>query len=140
MSEIERVLGLVFGTGSASLQINAPQMALRAAVVYLAMILIGGTDSIIGALLGAAIITWLPRVTSDVTQNLFGNDTVAPITPQISQILYGVLIVACILVSPKGIVGWIGDRIERLGSARSRTVEQPRTDPLPSQVGAERSR
>src|SRR3954467_1429077 len=40
MSEIERILGLVFGTGSASLHINAPQMALRAAVVYLATILI----------------------------------------------------------------------------------------------------
>src|SRR3954451_17700018 len=40
MDGIERVLAWTFGTGGGSLHINAPQMALRAAVVYLATILI----------------------------------------------------------------------------------------------------
>jgi uncharacterized membrane protein YcaP (DUF421 family) len=40
MGELERIIEVVFGTGSASMHINAAQMSLRAAVVYVATVLI----------------------------------------------------------------------------------------------------
>src|SRR3954447_3408532 len=40
MDGIERVLAWTFGTGGGAVHIDVPQMALRAAVVYLATILI----------------------------------------------------------------------------------------------------
>ena len=48
----------------------------------------------------------------------------ATYAPQVSQILYGVLIILCILASPNGIVGWFHDRRLRHRSRR-RAVHDP---------------
>jgi branched-chain amino acid transport system permease protein len=76
------------------------------AVQYLAMILIGGTDSIVGAVLGASLIIALPTLIPNVITPLFGPTVAGLHGPQISQAIYGILIIIFVTSSPGGIVGW----------------------------------
>jgi branched-chain amino acid transport system permease protein len=103
---------------------SSTSFTLHLAITYLAMILIGGIDSEVGAVIGAAIVVWLPRLSSDYSPILLGESTAATYAPQVSQILYGVLIILCILASPNGIVGWFHDR-RLLHRSRRRGVHDP---------------
>ncbi len=86
--------------------------SLTLSIVYIAMILIGGAASIMGSIMGAVFITFLPRIV----------DLVAGVVPfieespsggfltvvQVEQILFGLLIVVFLIVEPLGLHGvWI---------------------------------
>jgi branched-chain amino acid transport system permease protein len=99
--------------------VSATSFTLGLAISYLAMILIGGTDSIVGAIVGAGIISWLPQLSTDITGRIAGGDSAAAYAPQVSQVLYGVLIIFCILVAPGGLVGSFNDLVGRFVRQRS---------------------
>lgn len=104
--------------------VSSSSYTLHLAIIYLAMILIGGTDSILGAVIGAAIISWLPQLSGQLTGLLFSENTAALFAPQMSQVLYGSVIVLCILVAPGGIVGWCKELRDRYESRRTANAEQ----------------
>lgn len=76
---------------------------------YLAMIIVGGMDSIAGAVIGAAVVIGLPVIVPDILDTIFGG-TANSYAPQVSQILYGTLVVLFIVASPNGVVGWVRAR------------------------------
>ncbi|MEU1956029.1 branched-chain amino acid ABC transporter permease [Nocardia rhamnosiphila] len=87
---------------------------------YLAMIIVGGMDSIAGAVIGAAVVIGLPVFVPDLLDVVFGS-TAEAYAPQVSQMMYGALVVLFIVASPNGIIGWIRARGRR--SSASAGVE-----------------
>lgn len=77
------------------------------AVSYIVMILIGGLDTIIGSVLGAFIIVFLPQYLPEAVGNLLGDASISQRQPQIALIAYGVLIILFITSSQSGIVGFV---------------------------------
>ncbi|MET7394679.1 branched-chain amino acid ABC transporter permease [Dactylosporangium sp. AC04546] len=80
-------------------------------VQYIAMILIGGAGTVSGAVLGAFLITLLPRLTREVPSFLpfISNSPVeSPNAYQLETVLYGVLIIVFLIFEPRGLFGiWI---------------------------------
>ncbi|HSY15145.1 MAG TPA: branched-chain amino acid ABC transporter permease, partial [Jatrophihabitantaceae bacterium] len=104
---------------------------LQLAIGYLAMVLIGGLDSIVGAVIGAAIVTYLPTKVPDIVSLFIGSGNAATKGPQISVIIYGVLIIVFIVSSPQGIVGWLKGfklRLGRLSVRRRIGAARPAVD------------
>lgn len=77
------------------------------AVQYIAMILVGGQDSILGSVLGAFVIVALPSLTSTLTGPLLGSSQSAVLNAQVSQILYGLIIIFFVTRNPDGLVKWL---------------------------------
>lgn len=84
--------------------VEADRYTLALAISFIAMILIGGMDSIAGSIIGAAVIVSLPLVVGDLLPSLLGPDA-ATHGPQISQMIYGLAIVVFVLASPDGLAG-----------------------------------
>lgn len=102
--------------------VNADTFTLFLAIQYLAMILIGGLDSTFGAVVGAAIVTWLPTKVPDFVAPFIDEASAITKGPQISTIVYGVLIIFFITASPNGIAGWFRTTGAALLRRRSRSV------------------
>jgi branched-chain amino acid transport system permease protein len=84
-------------------------------VEFLAMILIGGAGTFAGALLGAAFVTLLPRLVQEVPAFLpfITNESTGGFltTFQLNTIIYGALIVAFLILEPRGLFGlWVRAR------------------------------
>lgn len=75
-------------------------------ISYVAMIFVGGLDSVVGSLIGACIITWLPLAAPSIVSDVFNSRTASTEGPQIAEIIYGILIIVFVTMSPRGIVGW----------------------------------
>jgi branched-chain amino acid transport system permease protein len=93
-------------------------------IQYIAAIIVGGMGTVWGPLLGSIVIFALPSAIQDVfPQTVNSSVPVGDIT----SIFYGVLIVICFVLEPRGLVG-IGARLRtlatRLGSGRSGTSSQ----------------
>jgi branched-chain amino acid transport system permease protein len=85
--------------------LSVESFTLILAIEYLAMVLIGGLDSIAGSVIGAGIVTLLPVYAPQILGGVIGDKTANSYQPQIAQILYGVLIVVVIAIAPTGIAG-----------------------------------
>jgi branched-chain amino acid transport system permease protein len=81
--------------------VSADDFTLLISVQYIAMVLLGGADSIMGPVLGAAAITLLPTLSNDVVRPLFGASLASRDGAQIGEMLYGLLIVV-VVVGPIG--------------------------------------
>jgi branched-chain amino acid transport system permease protein len=84
-------------------------------VEFLAMVLIGGAGTFAGALLGAAFVTLLPRLVQEVPALLpfITNESTGGFltTFQLNTIIYGALIVAFLVLEPRGLFGlWVRAR------------------------------
>lgn len=92
---------LLHFTGSATVD----SFTLDLTVAFIAMIFVGGIDSVIGAVIGAGIITALqqlvPRLLASVTSN---GSTVGG---NLAVIIYGALVVILVTRSPGGVAGWL---------------------------------
>ena len=108
--------------------VSSDSYTIQMAVTYIAMIFIGGLDSMTGSLIGAALVTLLPHLSTTLLQSIFGADQAAK-SAAYSQILYGVLIVVCIVYAPRGIVGLSHDLTRW---ARSRRLAHPAAPPTPT--------
>jgi branched-chain amino acid transport system permease protein len=80
-------------------------------VQYIAMVLIGGAGTVSGAVLGAFLITLLPRLTREVPSLLpfiSTSPSESPNAYQLETVLYGVLIIVFLIFEPRGLFGvWI---------------------------------
>ncbi|MEV0135280.1 branched-chain amino acid ABC transporter permease [Dactylosporangium sp. NPDC050688] len=80
-------------------------------VQYIAMVLIGGAGTISGAVLGAFLITLLPRLIREVPSFLpfiSNSPAESPNAYQLETVLYGVLIIVFLIFEPRGLFGiWI---------------------------------
>ncbi len=105
-------------------------------VVALTVIIIGGSSSWLGALIGAIVITWLPTVLSFVADW--------------EQIIYGFVVALAAIFLPGGVLGLAKDLIRRRRSGRGTTppasgvavtaddeptAPEPSRTPVPSQGG-----
>jgi branched-chain amino acid transport system permease protein len=105
-------------------------ITLAVAIAYLAMVLIGGLDSVTGAVIGAFLITALPTFVNRVLPSIVGDGAAAVHVPQISQVVYGLLIILFVTRSPQGLVGWAKQLRVRLSGARRRRRAAPTPDEL----------
>jgi branched-chain amino acid transport system permease protein len=99
------IIGLQGGLAAhylATLTINS--FTLTLAISYLAMVIIGGLDSVAGAVLGAVVVTVLPALTTNLLQRGGGSSVAGP---QISLIVYGLLVIVFVTSSAGGIAGWL---------------------------------
>lgn len=81
-------------------------------IEYVAMVLIGGVATISGSIMGATLITFLPRLVDNLSGFLPFVES-APTggfltTVQVEEMLFGVLIVAFLILEPLGLFGlWV---------------------------------
>jgi branched-chain amino acid transport system permease protein len=85
--------------------VSVDQYTLALAIAYIAMVLIGGLDSVLGAVIGAFLVTALPTVMPILLTSVLGRLPIARQGPAVAEILYGVLVIVFITSSPQGIVG-----------------------------------
>jgi branched-chain amino acid transport system permease protein len=104
---------MVYLTGS----VADDDFTLLLAVSYIAMVVIGGLDSIVGAVIGAAIVTALPSLVPHLVSSVIGAQQAAQKGASISEIIYGLLVVIFVTSSQRGIVGWFR-RFRRVETSR----------------------
>ena len=107
-----RVVCFVVSTGCAglagalmalSVRIAAPSgFSLNLSLLLLCAIVLGGLGSLAGSLVGAALITFLPQV---VTQWGTGAGMSDVSAAQLAPLVYGLTVMAVILLAPAGLVG-----------------------------------
>ncbi len=91
--------------------VNAASFNLLLSITYIAMVVIGGAASIAGSIMGALFITLLPRIIDalgDVLPFFETASTGLLSTAQLERIMFGLLIVAFLILEPLGLNGiWI---------------------------------
>ena len=125
----DRVIAFVVSTGCAGLaggvmalvvRLTAPAgFGLTLSLALLAGVVIGGLGSLTGALVGAAILTFLPQLTTNAG---LGLGLSALQAAELATLAYGLTLMIVILLAPRGIVGSIRARLragrERRAAAR----------------------
>ena len=99
------VIGVAGGLGAyLDGSVGTASYPLSLAISYIAMIIVGGLDSVWGAVAGAAVIVVLPTASTNVVSLFLGNSG-AIYGPDVAQILYGVLVIIVVVVARRGIAG-----------------------------------
>jgi len=97
-----------------SVRLAAPSsFTLTLSLTLLAAVVLGGLGSLSGALLGAALLTFLPQVATDLGTDAGLSDIQAA---ELAPLVYGLVMVAVVLVAPAGLAGSL-----RLLAVRRRT-------------------
>jgi branched-chain amino acid transport system permease protein len=98
------------------------QWSLLLSIQYVAAIIVGGVATIWGPLLGSVLIFALPSI----LQSLFPQTSTGGVPiDEITSIVYGVLIIVCFVVEPRGLVG-LGARLSGFAlRAKNRRVDLP---------------
>jgi ABC-type branched-subunit amino acid transport system ATPase component/ABC-type branched-subunit amino acid transport system permease subunit len=94
-------------------QISYDQYGLDLAIGYVAMIIIGGTGSILGSVIGAIVITDIPFVLQSAGANTSGTGFLSRNLSFIELAINAVLLVAFLIAEPRGLVH-LGVRLRRL--------------------------
>lgn len=76
-------------------------------------IVLGGRISLLGALIGAVLIVWLPEFVLQVAGQRGWEEQVTNNAP---NLIYGLLVVAVVLLAPGGITGTLGDLYRKIRS------------------------
>jgi branched-chain amino acid transport system permease protein len=118
-----KILAMAFSSGLIALQgsltfhftgtSSAAAFTFLVSVQYIAMVLLGGTDTLLGPILGAAVIVVLPTITKDVVEALMGADVALQNGARIAQVLYGLLIILAIIGPPRGLDGAVRTVVEK---------------------------
>ena len=74
-------------------------------------IVLGGRTSLIGAVIGAVILVWLPEFVLDVSAVRGWDDQITNNAP---NLLYGLLVVLVVLAAPGGLVGGVQGLAKRI--------------------------
>ncbi|ASW55645.1 branched-chain amino acid ABC transporter permease [Plantactinospora sp. KBS50] len=101
--------------------VQVANFTLLLAFQYVLMIMIGGLDSIPGAVIGAAVVVALPIVVPDLLSALHLNAMDPTFSANVSLIIYGVAVIFFVTASPEGIMGLLralGRRAVRLPGIR----------------------
>jgi len=89
-------------TGSVSYD----SFTLGLSISVIAMILIGGLDSLAGPLIGAVVVTMLPIFVPDVINAFVSSPAATQDASSYAEIIYGVLIMVFMIAAPKGLSRW----------------------------------
>lgn len=96
-----------------SVRLAAPgSFTLTLSLTLLAAVVLGGLGSLTGALLGAALLTFLPQVATDLGTDA-GLDNIQ--SAQLAPLIYGVVMVLVILLAPRGLAGSLRNLSQRFG-------------------------
>ena len=87
--------------------VSTDAFTLALAFQYVAMIVIGGLDSLAGAIIGATVVVALPIWIPSVVQAVTGQQTATSLGSNGAVIVYGVLVIIFVTTSPGGIAGLI---------------------------------
>jgi branched-chain amino acid transport system permease protein len=86
-----------------SVRLAAPSgYSLTLSLTLLTAVVLGGLGSLSGALVGAALLTFLPQVITDAGVSAGLDDIRAA---ELAPLVYGLVLVAVILLAPAGLVG-----------------------------------
>lgn len=97
--------GLAGGVMAMVVRIAAPSgFTLSLSLSLLTAVVLGGLGSLVGALIGAAILTFLPQTVTGLGQSLGLSDLQSA---QLAPLVYGLTLVLVILLAPAGLVGTI---------------------------------
>ncbi len=102
-SVITSVAGCLFAYYHSFVSVGAFPLILS--IHYVAMVIIGGLGSILGALLGAAFVVLLPHVVETVTGMLPLPDNISGLIFSINQAVFGLVMISFLLFEPDGLVG-----------------------------------
>ncbi len=80
---------------------------------------VGGSRSWAGAIVGAAIVVYLPTWTSEVIPG--------DASAHLAQLVFAVILGLCVLLAPNGLAGVVGALTRRLGSGIQRSRSTPRS-------------
>lgn len=98
--------GLAGGLFVAVTQLAAPgAFALTLSVGLLAAAVVGGLGSLAGAALGAALLVLIPRWSDSLSGSL---DLSTNVQANLALAIYGLLLIAVVLVAPRGAAGLVG--------------------------------
>jgi branched-chain amino acid transport system permease protein len=100
---------------------------LSLSIAYVAMVLIGGLDNMLGAVIGAGLITAIPIVVPQWISQFQADDSSSALGANIATIIYGLLIIFFITRSQSGIGDWLealGHRIWGWRRRRSAPAEE----------------
>jgi branched-chain amino acid transport system permease protein len=100
---------------SGSVDIN--QFTLAQSIACVAMVVIGGLDSIVGAVVGAAIVTVLPLAVPNLLRGVLSAGALTQDGPAISEIAYAAILIVCLISSPWRVSG-LADRFFAFVRAR----------------------
>jgi branched-chain amino acid transport system permease protein len=113
-----RVLAFVVSAAAAGLagavmalvvRVTAPSgFTLTLSLGLLSAIVLGGLGSLLGALLGAALLTFLPQVVTSIGQGAGLSDLQAA---ELAPLVYGLTVVVVMLLAPGGLVGTLRSRV-----------------------------
>lgn len=88
--------------------VSVEAFTLTLAIQYIAMIVIGGLGSILGAVLGAAFITLLPEAVTVLYQGIVSSASAQQNLIAAQSLVFGLLILLFLLLEPTGLVGiWL---------------------------------
>ncbi|MET7992159.1 branched-chain amino acid ABC transporter permease [Amycolatopsis sp. NPDC005232] len=96
---------------------STSQYTLLLSIEFVAMLLVGGIDTAAGPILGAAVIVLLPFWTKDVIASIAGTEFSAQHGAQVSQMIYGALVMLAVVVAREGVEGLL-----KAGWTRARTA------------------
>jgi branched-chain amino acid transport system permease protein len=103
--------GLAGAVLAMAVRIAAPSgFTLTLSLSLLTAVVLGGLGSLTGALIGAALLTFLPLLFTDIGLGMGLSDLQAA---ELAPLVYGLTLVLVILLAPAGIVGTLGERWRR---------------------------
>ncbi|MGC9323957.1 MAG: branched-chain amino acid ABC transporter permease [Desulfomonilia bacterium] len=70
-------------------------------VKFIVMVVIGGSSSLLGGILGAFLITWLPEFLRTVLHSI---PFISP--TDLEAIIYGVVLIVILIYAPQGLISW----------------------------------
>lgn len=112
-------------------RIAAPSgFTLTLSLSLLTAVVLGGLGTLTGALIGAALLTFLPPLFTNIGLGMGLSDLQAA---ELAPLVYGLTLVLVIVLAPAGIVGTLRERWRRRAGATQEPVAQP-TAPSTSAV------
>jgi branched-chain amino acid transport system permease protein len=85
--------------------VSVEAFSLYLAIQYIAMVIVGGMGSLVGALLGAAFITAFPYVVEGLLMRLPGVQGYMSSVFAMNYAMFGLMMIFFLLVEPRGLVG-----------------------------------
>ena len=77
-------------------------------VQFIAIVVVGGAGTIYGPVLGALLLGGLPSLVDSFVERFDFVTEVGLSAPELSQLLYGLLLVAFLVIEPRGLAGvWV---------------------------------
>jgi branched-chain amino acid transport system permease protein len=104
--------GLAGSVMALAVRITAPSgFTLTLSLVLLSAVVLGGLGSLCGAIVGAALLTFLPQVVTAVGHDIGLSDLQSA---ELAPLVYGLTMVAVVLLAPAGIVGSVRTALRKL--------------------------